>query len=151
MEKNKQEPQITAKNTSISQEDLLINLYFMFMDAGDILLRRAVSMVENKYKSNKGLSGEVKMYHNRMMQNAKMLRMNYDAYYERTHIEAFSKDYDRMDDLRNEANMMIRIALLLTDRSYLNPKVDSIVEKYISAFPKGDLIIDDLIEFFKLR
>ena len=91
------------------------------------------------------------MYHNRMIQNAKMLRVNYDAYYERTHIDCFKKDYSRMDDLRSDANMIIRIALLMSDRGYINKKVDSIVEKYISAFPKVDLIIDDLIEFFKLK
>lgn len=139
----------TKQEKKISQEDILVNIYFMLMDATDILIRDIEIRLKRKYDT--GLKNENKLYHNRMMQNIKVLKSNYEAYYTKTQCDIFSDKYDEMDDLRKSANLMIRIALLMSDRTYYDDTIEDKIEKLIEDFPDNGFVDKETIKKFIMR
>ena len=99
----------------LNQANRLINQYYLFMDAGDMIIRLAYKLAELE---GADLKGEFKLRHKQMMHDIKIMKAHHEKF-EKDYEIAF-KNYRTWDDMRKDSNTLARIGLLLSDRCYLS-------------------------------
>lgn len=133
--------------------DKLINSYFLLIEAADLALRTAIKQQElNEMGLNKrvGIRQSTKIAHNRMMQAAKTFSHNYALCYDTFYEDTFKK-FESWDELRREANLVVRIVLLMGDRAYNSIEIEQQIEEYITSLPKRSEMNEKLLELFMMR
>ena len=129
-----------------NQANRLINQYYLFMHAADMILREALKLVE---KEGAMLKGPFKQRHSQMMQSAKVMKAHHSRF-EFDYRNAFP-DYRVWDDMRKDSNPIARLGLLISDRCYNDEQTEVRIESLIKNIKSKDVINPQIIEEFRLR
>ena len=129
---------------------LMVNTYYILMEAADLVLRRAEFMLNT---ADLSLNSNVKHRHAMLMSKIAPLKNEVNTF-SKLYETAFGENIlQRYDALRFTANIMARIALLMGDRcsdSDFGQK-ESIIEEFIASMPKQGYLTDETLENFRMR
>lgn len=137
-------------NSALKQdEQVLTNLLFDFAMSTDIVVRYLEQIFGSR---NRHMSHQYKRAFNEMVRGLKMVKFNYDKAFEPAIIEQFehggSKAYDQ---IRKDANCIIRLLLLITDRSVDNPQMLEKIEQLLKDLPSSNYVPENVFENFKMK
>ena len=138
-------------NGNISEKEyrqltLCTNLYYILIEAADMMLRRAKVIVEY---NGRGLNGNVKRRHNLLMQQYRTLINLTDTLFE--DYECFGGDWEKYDQIRKNGAWFARMAALVADRCMSDKPVEKRIEKFIYKLPQQDIVDEKFLENFIIR
>ena len=125
---------------------MMTNLYYILLEASDMMLRRAKIILEN---NKKGLNREVKRRHNLLMQHYKALINLSDSLLE--DYECFDGKWENYDQIRKNGAWFARMAALTADRCMNDSPVEKDIEKFIYNLPQQDIVDNKFLEDFIIR
>lgn len=137
-------------NSALKQdEQVLTNLLFDFAMSTDIVVRYLEQIFGSR---NRYMSHQYKRAFNEMVRGLKMVKFNYDKAFEPAITEQFEhggiKAYDQ---IRKDANYIIRLLLLITDRSADNPQMLEKIEQFLKDLPSSNYVPENVFDNFKMR
>lgn len=118
--------------------------YFVLSEMIDMLYDNLETFLDGR---NKELRGEMKQNHSRLMQGLKTMKyaLNKNA-------DIISQlDIRNWDNIHIEANYLMRIILLITDRASWDMEKQKQIEDFIKSFESKNLIREQLINRFYLK
>ena len=129
-----------------SLTNLLVNLYFCWMDAGDILMRE---IEQRLHTESADLKHEVKQAHTRLMKAARDFRTIYDLYLEQERIACMKKASVDYDICRSDAMDLLRFGLTYADRVNTDADAKAVMD-FLHKLPV-QVAPDEFINKFHLQ
>lgn len=126
----------------------ITNAYYIMAESLDMILRE----MELQFKDmGNGVKHQVKQRHTEMMRLIRLLKTTQEKFIQ--DYECFNGQWNKYDNLRNDAAYIARIILYISDRTFGDGdgNIDKQIEQYIAGLKEKGVVSKELIEKFRIK